>query len=110
MAKIADPLPTRARRYADKAMDAVRTARPGERHPTLMSVAVRLYSLADARLLDHGEVTGHLLAAAEAPLSAAERRQRAMRQGGRASENEQACDWARARAQAAPDPPEGFRS
>jgi len=75
-----------------------------------MAVAVRLYSLAGAGLLDHGDVTRQLLAAAEAPLSAPERRQRAMRQGGRPSENEQALDWARARARAAPDLPEGFRS
>jgi hypothetical protein len=74
-----------------------------------MAVAVRLYSLADAGLLDHGETTRQLLAAAEAALSGAERTSRAVRLGGRPSELERACDWARARAQVSPDLPEGFR-
>ena len=98
----------RALRYADAALRAIETASPGTRHPTLMAVGVRLYSFADAGLLDHGEVTHQLLAAAEVPLSAAERRQRCARIGGRPSANEQAIDWARARARAAPDLPQGF--
>ena len=98
----------RAARYADAALRAVETASSGTRHPTLVAVAVRLYSLADAGLLDHAEVTHELLTAAETPLSAAERRQRCTRIGGRASANEQAIDWARAKAHAAPDLPQGF--
>jgi hypothetical protein len=99
----------RVQAYAEAALRAAATATAGTRHPTLMAVAVRLYSLADAGLLDHGEVTRRLLAAAEAPLSPAERHQRCRRRGGRPSENEQAVDWARAKAKAAPDLPEGFR-
>jgi hypothetical protein len=52
LARIADPLPGRAKRYAERALEGVRGAMPGDRHPTLMSVGVRLYSLADAGLLD----------------------------------------------------------
>jgi hypothetical protein len=98
----------RALRYADAALRAVATASPGTRHPTLMAVGVRLYSLADAGLLDHREVARELLAAAKTPLSAAERRQRCVRIGGRSSANELAIDWARAKARAAPDLPQGF--
>jgi hypothetical protein len=106
----AGALGTRASRYADAALQAVATASPGDRHPTLMAVAVRLYSLADAGLLDPGETTRQLLAAGEAPLSSTERQTRAVRLGGRPSELERACDWARARAKASPDLPEGFPS
>jgi hypothetical protein len=75
-----------------------------------MSVATRLYSLANAGLLDHGAITRQLLSAGETALSDAERRQRATRMGCRPSELERACDWARAKARAAPDLPEGFRA
>lgn len=98
----------RAHAYADAALRAVSTAPAGTRHPTLMAVATRLYSLCDAGLLDPRETTRQLLAAAAAPLSAVERQQRCTPHGGRPSENEQACDWARAKARAAPDLPEGF--
>jgi hypothetical protein len=98
----------RALRYADAGLRAIARASPGTRHPTLLAVGVRLYSLADAGLLDPAHVTQQLLAAAETPLSAPERRQRCVRIGGRPSVNEQAIDWARARARAAPDLPEGF--
>lgn len=101
-------LPARARRYADAALRAVATASPGDRHPTLMAVAVRLYSLANAGLIDPAETTRNLLAAGEAPLSPAERQLRATRIGGRDSELQRAVDWARARARAAPDLPKGF--
>jgi hypothetical protein len=101
-------LARRAIRYAEAALQAVRTASPGNRHPCLMAVAVRLYSLADRGLLAPAEVTASLLAAAEAPLDPGERMQRTTRRGGRASLNEQALDWARARAAAAPDLPEGL--
>ena len=99
----------RAERYAEQALRAVANAITGDRHPTLMAVAVRLFSLSDAGLLDPADVTRRLLAAAELPLSSAERRQRCTRHGGRASANEDAIDWARAKARAAPDLPEGFR-
>lgn len=99
----------RAQAYAQAAVRGVATASLGTRHPTLMAAAVRLYSIADAGLLDHAEVTRQLLAAAEMPLSEAERRQRCARFGRGSSANEQAIDWARARARAAPDVPEGFR-
>lgn len=98
----------RAEAYAKAALHGVETAAPGGRHPTLMGVTVRLYSLADAGLLDPGDVTRRLLEAAQKPLSDAERRQRCVRLGGRPSANEQAIDWARAKAKASPDLPNGF--
>ncbi len=106
LATIADPMPAKARAYAAAALRGVETASTGERHPTLMAVAVRLYSLADKGLLDHADVTARLLDAAKKPLSATERAQRCERRGDRPSGNEQAVDWARARAKAAPDLPE----
>jgi hypothetical protein len=99
----------RAQAYAAAEVQGVATASAGTRHRTLMAVAVRLYSLADKGLLDHGEVSRQLLAAAEAPLSAAERRRRCTRRDGHPSENEQAIDWARARARAFPDLPRALR-
>jgi hypothetical protein len=101
-------LSRRAAAYAEAALRAVATAPTGERHPTLMAVAVRLYSLAGRGLLDPAEITAHLLAAAQQPLSAAERRIRCTQRGTRSSANEDALDWARAKAAAAPDLPEGF--
>jgi hypothetical protein len=109
LARIVDPMPARARAYADKVLESVRTASAGDRHPTLMAAAVTLYSMANAGYLDEGEVARQLLAAGEAPLSGRERLERCTRINGRRSKNEEAIDWAWARATASPDLPEGFR-
>jgi hypothetical protein len=101
-----DELGVRAEGYARAALRGVETATTGERHPTLMAVAVRLYSIADKGLLDHADLTVRLLEAAKTPLDATERAQRCERRAGRPSGNEQAVDWARARAKAAPDLPD----
>jgi hypothetical protein len=98
----------RAERYAEAALRGVATATVGGRHPTLLAVAVRLFSLADLGLLDHGEVTRNLDAAGAAPLSPQERRQRCTGHGSRLSANQDAIAWARARADTAPDLPKGF--
>jgi hypothetical protein len=76
----------------------------------MLAVATRLYSLADAGLLDHAAITARLLEAARIPLDAAERQRRCARAGNRLSANEDALDWARARAASAPDLPDGFSS
>jgi hypothetical protein len=103
-------MPAKAEAYAKATLRGVETASKGGRHPTLMGVAVRLYSLADQGWLDPADITRRLLAAGQKPLDPAEQRQRCIRHGGRPSANEQAIDWARSRARTAPDLPQGFLS